>query len=176
MYIMLEVAFVAGDYDGEYYNFGDVLMSKNNDEHLIYYNWLADNATTSHVGNRREDFVSYTPLQNVSVTGMGGKVTKILRRGMVKLIAACNGENNLLTLNDILHIPRQPHNLISLGRWNKAGGRYSADGETLTLTTQEDITIAHGKLLKNHLCKMEVWVFDPERTFIDNQNWFLRLS
>jgi hypothetical protein len=71
------------------------------------------------------------------VTGVGGRVTNILGRGTVKLIAMCNGQTTVLTLNNILHIPEQPHKLISLGRWNKTGGKYSADEMTLTLTTKE---------------------------------------
>jgi gag-polypeptide of LTR copia-type/Zinc knuckle len=60
--VMAEVAFVAAVDEGEYYNFDDVFGTGNNDERLIYYDWMADNATSSHVSNRRGDFISYTPL------------------------------------------------------------------------------------------------------------------
>ena len=171
---MTEIAFVAreefvrddGD-DGEYYNFEDVSMSINNDERVIYYDWLADNATTSHVSNQRSDFISYSPLQNVSVTGVGGKVTNILGRGTVKLIAVCDGQENLLTLKDVHHIPGQPHNLISLGRWTRAGGSYSANGTMLTLKTKDGKSIAVGHQMKNNLSKMEVRVYGEETTTIN---------
>ena len=36
-------------YDGEYYNFDHVPSSDEMDMHLIYYDWLADTAATSHI-------------------------------------------------------------------------------------------------------------------------------
>jgi hypothetical protein len=65
----MELAFV-GKEDGEYHNF-NVDSTNNNEEALIYYDWLADNATTSHMSHQREVFTLYTPLTNVFVTGVG---------------------------------------------------------------------------------------------------------
>jgi hypothetical protein len=46
----MEVAFIGEEDDGKYNNFdGD---HNNNDEHLIWYDWLVDNATTSHVSHQ----------------------------------------------------------------------------------------------------------------------------
>jgi len=36
-------------YDGEYYNFDHVPSSDEMDMRLIYYDWLADTAATSHI-------------------------------------------------------------------------------------------------------------------------------
>jgi hypothetical protein len=58
---IMEVAFIGKEDDGEYYNF-DVDCT-NNDECLIWYDWLADNATTSYVSHQREAFISYTRLE-----------------------------------------------------------------------------------------------------------------
>jgi hypothetical protein len=73
---------------------------------LIYYNWLADSATTLHVTHQREAFIAYTLMENGSVTVMGGKEVKIEGWGAVKLILTCNGHNHILCLEDILHVPR----------------------------------------------------------------------
>jgi hypothetical protein len=42
------------EYDGKYYNFdtADVINSNENIEPLIWYNWVADSASTSHMANR----------------------------------------------------------------------------------------------------------------------------
>ena len=49
----------------EYFNF-DVPVSdmSANDDQLIYYDWLADSATTSHVTNQCDAFINYEHLTN----------------------------------------------------------------------------------------------------------------
>jgi Zinc knuckle len=79
-----QVAFITDN--GKYYNFN--VDNTNNDERQIWYDWLADNETTSHVCNSKKFFSSYKPLLNVSVTGVGGKVSEIKGTGTVKLITS----------------------------------------------------------------------------------------
>jgi hypothetical protein len=86
------------------------------DDHLIYYDWLANNVTTSHVSCQHNTFTQYTPLDNVSVSGVGRKEAKITSRGTVKLYLTCNSLTYLLHLENVLHIPGQWNNLISLGQ------------------------------------------------------------
>jgi len=69
----------------------DVSNSDEFDERLIFYNWLADSATTSHVCNQYEAFTSFHPLTATKVTGVGNLVTKAEGRGTVELISWCNG-------------------------------------------------------------------------------------
>ena len=78
------------------------------------HDWLADTATTSHSTHQREAFTNYTPMGNVSIIGVGGKESQIAGRGTVDLISTCKGQNFILHLEDILHVPGQV-NLISLG-------------------------------------------------------------
>ena len=56
-----EITFLA---DEEHYNFNtfDACNVDVNDHQLIYYDWLADMATTSHVTHQREAFMDYTPM------------------------------------------------------------------------------------------------------------------
>ena len=42
-----------------------------NDECVLYYDWLADSATTSHVMNQCNAFMSYQPIQDTAVSGVG---------------------------------------------------------------------------------------------------------
>ena len=65
--------------DEELHNFDtyDNCNIEGNDERLIYYDWLADSVTTSHVTHQHEAFINYTPLGNISVTDVGSKEAEI---------------------------------------------------------------------------------------------------
>ena len=59
----------------EYYNFDINVPSYENDEHLIYYNCLADSATMSHVLNWCDAFMTYKPTKNTLIGSVGGLKT-----------------------------------------------------------------------------------------------------
>ena len=101
----------------EMFNFDtyDACNADGNDEQLIFYNWLADSVTTSHVTHQCEAFINYTPLGNSSVTGVGGKEATIAGQGTVELNSTCNGVNYILHLENMLHVPGTRNNLILLG-------------------------------------------------------------
>lgn len=46
--------------DEELHNFDTYNATEQNDNHLIWYDWLADSATTSHVTHQWEAFTLYT--------------------------------------------------------------------------------------------------------------------
>jgi len=96
----------------------DTCNLEGNDKHLIWYDWVADSATTSYITHQREAFIKYTPSKNASVTGVGGQKIKIASRGVVNLISTFNGQKYILRLEDVIHVPEQTNNLISLGRWD----------------------------------------------------------
>jgi hypothetical protein len=90
-----------------------------------------------------------------------------------------------LTLEDVLYILNNRNNLISLGQWDTAGGRYAGGGGTLTLITKDGKSIARGTKIGNNLYKIKVSVCKPNtthakghtvtpQTFMSNepsQNW-----
>ena len=150
------VAFMVDD---ELHNFDtyDACNADANDEQLIYYDWLADSATTSHITQKKEAFTNYMPLGNISVTGIGGKEAQIEGCGTVDLISTCNGQKFILHLEDVLHVPRQA-NLISLGRWDATGRKYMGENGKITLTSKEGRAIAQGIKISNHLYKMKMFI------------------
>ena len=83
----------------------DVSISDEYDEHLIFYNWLADSATTLHVCNRCEAFTSFHPLTATTVTGVGNLVMKAKGQDTVELTSWCNGHKYILQLENVLYIP-----------------------------------------------------------------------
>src|SRR6202167_3333831 len=108
-----------------------------NDERSIYYDWVADNATSSHIASERDNFETYTEIQESTVTGVGGKKASAIGRGTVILISNCNGVDWTLKLENVLHVPGQRNNLISLGRWDKAGGTYQGGENKIILITKD---------------------------------------
>ena len=146
------------DEDMEIHNFSsyDPCNLEDNDERLIWYDWVADTATTSHITHQREAFINYTPSNNTSVIGVGGKKVKIAGRGTVILISTFNGQRYILRLEDVIHVPEQTNNLISLGRWDKSGGTYTGGKGKITLTTNNGVQIARGMQLTNNLYKLAV--------------------
>ncbi|KIJ98584.1 hypothetical protein K443DRAFT_28780, partial [Laccaria amethystina LaAM-08-1] len=96
------------------------------------YNWLADSATTSHVCNRHEAFMSFHPLTATKVTG------------------------------NVLYIPNNHNNLIALGKWDQGGRRFQGEGGVLTLTTKDGTLVAKGTKVENNLYKMKVAVCEPK--------------
>ena len=110
--------------EGQFFNFNepDVNDSSESNPCLIYYDWLADSAMTLHISNQCEAFTTLHPLTDTLVSGVGNAKTKAEGQGTVELISSCNGHDFILQLEDVLYIPTNCINLISLGKWNKAGG------------------------------------------------------
>jgi hypothetical protein len=87
-----------------------------NDKHIHLYEWLADSATTSHVVNQCAIFTAYRPQSGASIAGVGGTMVVVEGCGTVKLESECGGTRYILELRDVLHIPTNKNNLLSLGR------------------------------------------------------------
>jgi hypothetical protein len=150
--------------EGQVFNFDnpDVYNNDEIDPPLIFYNWLADSATTSHVCNRREAFMSFHPLTATKVTGVGNLETKAEGRGTVILTSWCNSHKYILKLENVLYIPNNRNNLIALGKWDQGGRRFQGEGGVLTLTTKDGTSVAKGTKVGNNLYKMKVAVREPK--------------
>ena len=128
------------DFNLDTYNSNDVL--KIND--LSYYDWLEDTATTSHITNTKQSFTTFQPIEKVAVSGVGNKTTLAEGKGTVELESNVNGQVYILRLEDVLYIPSNNQNLISLGCWNNSGRRYMGDGGTITLVAKDGKHVAKG--------------------------------
>ena len=92
-----------------------VLNTNGNEESLIYYDWIADSATMSHISNKKEAFVMYKPLTGKAVAGVGNKQANVEGKGTIELESTYKGNKYLLRLDDVLYVPGNQNNLISLG-------------------------------------------------------------
>ena len=143
--------------DDAMYNYANV------NPDIQMYDWLADSATTSHVANNRKIFTTYEETPNAFVTGVGGLRTVIKGRGTIDLESEYGGQQYVLRLTDVLHIPSNRNNLLSLGRWDDAGGTYRSDAGVLKLAVKTGTVIATGRKIHNHLYKMMVRVSDKRQ-------------
>src|ERR1700730_1564675 len=115
-------------YDGECSGFDTYQTTDEIDECLIYYDWYADSATTSHIANSRDAFSSYQLITDTAISGVGEAITHPEGRGTVTLTSKYNDKIYALQLQDVLHVPTNKNNLFSLGRWDAAGNTYSCSG------------------------------------------------
>jgi len=147
----------------ELYNFKTYVArnSANNDKRLIYYEWIADTGTTLHICSDCNSFMNYTLTTNISILGAGGKKTLAVGQGTVELISVYNSQKFILCLTDVLHVPRQKTNLISLGRWDASRGHYIGGKSGITLMTKDKTPVAFGRKLWNNLYKMKVTLHKP---------------
>ena len=125
-----------------------------NDEHVLYYDWLADSATTSHICNAREAFIDYESIDPISVMGVGNIKAHAKGRESVKIKSHCDEHEYTLQLENVLHVPRNNNNLISLGQWDRDGRRYEGHNGILTLFTKDGLSVARGTKIANNLYKM----------------------
>jgi len=100
--------------DAEYHNFEHVPSSTEIDLCLIYYDWLADTAATSHITHRRDAFTTYEKITQVPISGVGGIKAHAIGKGNVKLASEYNGHTYILELKDVLHVPDNRNSLLSL--------------------------------------------------------------
>jgi hypothetical protein len=85
------------------------------------------------------------------VGGVGGIKTHAEGRGTVQLEPTCNRRKYILTLQDVPYIPGNKNNLISLGHWEAAGGKYTSCKGMLMLTTESGNPIVKGPRIQNNL-------------------------
>ena len=124
-------------------------------------------------------FTSFHLIDPMPVTGVGNVKAQAQDRGMVRLKSMINGETCVLMLEDVLYIPTNKHNLIFLGRWDKAGGRYMGGDGKINLVTKNGKHVATGNKINNNLYKMQITTYhcnnkSPETTFLTEepaQSW-----
>jgi len=148
-----DMAFLAQE-GAETCNFDNYSLNvEENGKTLSHYDWLADCATTSHITNMRDAFTTFQPLTK-SVSGVGNAQACTQGRGTVKVKTKVNDKEFQLTLKDVLYIPNNPQNLLSLGRWDKAGDNHHGGQGLLTMNTKDGEPVIKGTQISNHLYKL----------------------
>ena len=118
-------------------------LMRGNENVLYLYDWLADSATTSHIVNLRGAFHTFAPLRK-TINGVGDKQIYAEGKGTVKIVSIVTGQKFYLTLTDVLYVPKNPNNLLSLGRWDTASDSYHGGNNTLQLHKDDGTTVVIG--------------------------------
>ena len=108
------------------------------------------------------------PLHNTSVIGVGCNKAKAEGKGTIELISWYNNQEYILRLQNVLYIPTNRNNLLSLGKWDAAGGQYIGGGGKITLKNKNGDIVAAGTKILNNLYKMKLQTWIPCETHIIN--------
>jgi len=102
---------------GQNFNFKNYDVTNYNgiDECTLYYNWLADSATTSHIVNQHDVFKMFNPVNNTLITGVGGLQAHAEGHSDVDVYTMLSGTMHTIHLHDVLYVPGNKNNLFSLG-------------------------------------------------------------
>ena len=139
---MDDVAFMAQDDDLEFVN------SEQSEHRLIWYDWLADSGTTSHITNMRNAITDYVPLKARQVNGIGNESLVVAGRGMVEIESFIGKTKISFKLKDVLYVPNATHNLISISRLDQEGGHAEIKNGTLNMYSKGGKQLARATLKK----------------------------
>ena len=106
--------------------------------------WLADSAASSHLSNKRETFIEFTPL-NKSIRGVGNTDVPVKGRGTVKLKSRTNGQTFVIVLQDVLYVPQAPNNLLSISRLDESSRHMNMGDGCIHLYDKNKNLIAVGR-------------------------------
>ena len=76
-----------------------------NDEHVIYYNWLADSTTILHICNMYNAFITYEPIEPIPAIGVSNIRAHMKGCGSIQIKSHCNNHKYTLILENVLHVP-----------------------------------------------------------------------
>lgn len=128
--------------------------------------WLADSATTCHVATRREMFREFIP-GNATLSGFGeGMDTKSLGKGTVILNSIVNGKSIPITLKDVMYSPTSRNCLLSIQRFDAAGGSAVFQNNGISISGPNRDTILQGKR-HNRLYLLNTKAKDQPREYIN---------
>ena len=85
--------------------------------------------------------------------GVGNVKAQAQGRGTVELESVVNRQTYILKLQDVLYIPTNKQNLISLGHWDGAGGYYVGGG-IMNPIAKNGKHVATGDKINNNLYRM----------------------
>ena len=141
-------------YDSEEYDFGDGTTS-DIENATLYYDWLVDSATTSHITNCRDLFLMYQSIPDLRIGGVGSTKTCAVGRGDINLISKGDGQKFIIKLHNVLHVPENKNNLFSLGRWEKDGRGFNVVDGVMALHLKDGTIITRGTKVRETLYKMK---------------------
>lgn len=138
------------------YNYMTSTLSSTDNKHCALYVWVADSATTSHICNKHEAFITYESVCNeIPIYGIDNNITGAEGWGTVIIASTHDQKTHIITLNDVLYVPTNRHCLFSLRRWARSSGKFSG-GKFIMLTSRDGVIIVTSPLINNNLYELNL--------------------
>ena len=137
--LMDEIAFMAQDESLEFVD------SEQSEEHLIWYDWLVDSGTTTHITNSCATMNDYIPLDKY-VSGIGNNSLNAIGKGTVELTSFIGKTQINFKLTDVLYVPKATHNLVSMSRLDRDGGHAEVKNGLMNLFSKAGTQFAQAQL------------------------------
>ncbi|KAJ2915280.1 hypothetical protein MD484_g5123, partial [Candolleomyces efflorescens] len=84
--------------------------------------WHLDSGTTSHICTTRDAFITFTPLSNATIDGIGPTAAIADGVGSIKVNFKVGDDVVTHELKNVLFVPEAPNCLLSLSRFDESGG------------------------------------------------------
>ena len=117
------------------------VASKASDDQNV---WVLDSATTSHISNDRRTFVDFHTLTNSTVKGIGKEPASADGRGTVEMTFDVKGQKVQHQMKDVLYVPEAPNCLLSVSRFEEAGGSIVFKNGRCSLRTKDGRLVGCG--------------------------------
>jgi transposase InsO family protein len=129
------------------------------------FDWILDSGTTSHICTARDAFTEYYPTPGATLKGVGPGEVAVEGRGIVNLRFEVDGKILNHQLRNTLHVPSAPNCLLSLSRFDEAGGRSETGGGTCWLKDRDGKIVGKGyKHNRLYLLAARATLLRQERT------------
>ena len=106
--------------------------------------WVLDSATTSHISNNRHTFTNFHALTNSTVKGIGKEPASATGRGTIEMTFNVEGKEIRHCMKDVLHVPEAPNCLLSVSRFEEAGGSIVFKDGKCSLRTRDGRLVGCG--------------------------------
>ncbi|ODM88321.1 Copia protein [Orchesella cincta] len=131
--------------------------------------WISDSGASQHITGRDDWFISFTPFDHPKNISMLNNSTTAKGMGIVQLEASINGEWQVITIHNVLYVPRAV-NLFSEGQLAQKGYTIMRDRSTavfydnnnspiLTADMKNNVYIMRFRPLQQHAlaCTSKLW-------------------
>ena len=106
--------------------------------------WILDSGTTSHISNDRSHFAEYTALTDAWIKGLGKEPIRVVGRGILTMKFDVEGKMVQHRMKDSLYVPDSENCLVSVSRFEEAGGSILYKGGRCTMRTKDDKLVGCG--------------------------------
>lgn len=142
--------------------------------------WLIDSGASEHMTSERESFSNYEELHHRVVRIANGEPMRVAGQGVVEIRGEADGEERVIRLTGVLHVPGLAASLISVGKLMMRGYEIVFVGNTCKIVDKEGKVAATGTIKREGI--IELKKMHVQKAFVVQQNeessqlWHRRLG